>query len=116
MNYTITLTYSEFINIAALLSTHIELCKDLSREAEASEFQATLDKIWFRIAGRPDPEKVQSMTNADKIRAMTNEQIAMLLNSTCPTRECPEEFSLNQVYDCNKCWLDWLRQEVPTDD
>lgn len=58
MNYTITLTYMELINIAALLGSHIELCKDLAQEAEASEYQVTLDKIRFRIAGRPDPEEV----------------------------------------------------------
>ena len=58
MNYTITLTYRELINIAALLGTHIELCRDLGYEAEASEYQATRDKIMTRCYGSPDPEEV----------------------------------------------------------
>lgn len=58
MNYTITLTYTELINIAALLGVHVEVCNDLDYKEEASEYQATLDKIRSRIAGRPDPEEV----------------------------------------------------------
>ncbi len=58
MNYTITLTYSEFINLAALLQDHIGLCKDLGYDAEASEYQTTKDKIWSRLSGHPDPEEV----------------------------------------------------------
>lgn len=58
MNYTITLTYSELINLAALLQDHIGLCHDLDYEAEASEYQATKDKIWSRLSGHPDPEEV----------------------------------------------------------
>lgn len=58
MNYTITLTYTELVNIAALLQTHIGLCKELDYGAEASEYQATKDKIWTRLTGHPDPEEV----------------------------------------------------------
>lgn len=58
MNYTITLTYSELINLAALLQDHIGLCKDLDYEEEASEYQATKDKIWSSLSGHPDPEEV----------------------------------------------------------
>ena len=58
MNYTITLTHSELINIAALLQTHIGLCKDLDYDVEASEYQATKDKIWSRLSGHPDPVEV----------------------------------------------------------
>lgn len=60
MNYTITLTYQELINLAALLQTHIDLCEDLDFEVEASEYQATKDKIWSRLSGHPDPEEVPS--------------------------------------------------------
>lgn len=52
------------------------------------------------------------MTNADKIRQMTDEELAMLLNPTCPTRECPDKLPWNEAHDCLKCWLDWLKQEV----
>lgn len=60
MNYTITLTYSELINIAALLNGHIKLCKKLGYDAEAAEYQITLDKIRSRYSGHPDPEEVST--------------------------------------------------------
>ena len=54
-------------------------------------------------------------TNADKIRAMSDEELAIMLDSGCPKgrfekNECPSYES------CCKCWLDWLRQEVSDDD
>lgn len=55
------------------------------------------------------------MTNADKIRAMTDEELAMILNPTCPPIKCPEH-PFEELLDCYNCWLDWLKQEVPTDD
>lgn len=58
----------------------------------------------------PKPRKKQ--TNADKIRQMTDEELAMILNPTCPTRECPDKLPWNEAHDCYKCWLDWLKQEV----
>lgn len=48
------------------------------------------------------------MTNADKIRAMTDEELAEWLhehNFNCPPVDCRDE-------DCAGCWLDWLEQEV----
>lgn len=58
----------------------------------------------------PKPRKKQ--TNGDRIRAMTDEELAMLLNPTCPTGECPDNLPWDQAHDCYKCWLDWLKQEV----
>ena len=62
--------------------------------------------------------KPQSYTNADKIRAMTDEELAEWgatlpccppgpdLNELCfPQNQC-ENFSL-----AKQCWLDWLKQE-----
>lgn len=47
-------------------------------------------------------------TNADHIRAMTDEDLAMLLQPGCPDRVCRD----NPPHDCYNCWLDWLKQEV----
>lgn len=47
------------------------------------------------------------MTNGDKIRAMTNEELAMILEPTCPSRVCRDD----PPHDCYKCWLDWLKEE-----
>lgn len=63
-------------------------------------------------------------TNADKIRAATNEELAAffaqqkyrkpvfdgwlpLCNYVMGPRTCHED-------GCEKCWLDWLKQEVET--
>lgn len=54
------------------------------------------------------PEKKQ-MTNADKIRAMNDDELADLIDreiSYCaPTGDCEKTFN-----DCKVCWLDWLQQ------
>ena len=45
-------------------------------------------------------------TNADRIRAMSDEELATFLGSRplCPKQigECP--------CDCGKCWIEWLKQ------
>lgn len=51
------------------------------------------------------------MTFADKIRAMTDEELAMLLNPTCPPTKCPK-LPYDEAHDCLKCWLDWMKKEV----
>lgn len=46
------------------------------------------------------------MTNADRIRAMTNKKLAEFLsNLGCPPLLC-------QGKDCRKCWADYLNREV----
>ena len=50
-------------------------------------------------------------TNADHIRAMSDEELAKWCNDynfNCPPVECKEN-------GCEKCWLDWLKQEVESD-
>lgn len=50
------------------------------------------------------------ITNADRIRAMTDEELAHVLSHEqddgCPVR------GLRCQSSCKKCWLDWLKQEV----
>ena len=49
-------------------------------------------------------------TNADRIRSMSDEELADCLAPTgCPYDICPEA-----GITCNKCWLDWLKQEANT--
>lgn len=45
------------------------------------------------------------MTNGDKIRSMTDEELVDII--CCQYKECKD---LNG--ECNKCLLDWLRQEA----
>ena len=53
------------------------------------------------------------MTNADCIRAYTDEQIAeMLSHFPCPASDHGCHDCLKHMGDCKACWLDWLKQEV----
>lgn len=69
---------------------------------------------WNAIQTKP-------VTNADRIRAMTDEELAKTMHSTgdCPPRECPYAYAdLSEnggnITDkqCVECWLDWLKQEA----
>ena len=50
-------------------------------------------------------------TNADKIRAMSDEELADIISREAgycaPTGDC-EKTSM----DCKACWLDWLKQSA----
>ena len=55
------------------------------------------------------------MTNADKIRAMTDEELveAFMLRGLCNYIQLnsPEQCSMEHN-SCRQCMLDWLKQEV----
>ena len=51
----------------------------------------------------PCPE--QKLSNADRIRAMSDEELAYQFGAQCPKgrkRECDKR--------CSQCWLEWLQQ------
>ena len=50
------------------------------------------------------------MTNADRIRAMTDDELAEWLRHYCLTQswECPKAPGRN----CKQHWLEWLKQEA----
>lgn len=59
----------------------------------------------WRIAAK---EALQPKTNADRIRAMSDEELAKLLDYElgCPsTGDCAK-----MSKDCKACWLEWLQQ------
>lgn len=64
--------------------------------------------------GMFNPIEKPIRTNADKIRSMSDEEMAEFICKTqyregdvCPpTHECAVDKS------CEKCWLDWLRKEA----
>lgn len=55
--------------------------------------------------------KSKIKTNADRIRSMTDEELAEFF----APRGCPwvilEETCPESGTTCNKCWLNWLKQE-----
>lgn len=59
------------------------------------------------------------MTNADRIRAMTDEELAEWAAALpcCPPGYaygdlCWPNDSCENTHQTRKCWLDWLKQEV----
>lgn len=58
----------------------------------------------------PEPEKCRyatfPQTNADRIREMTDDELANILNRACP----PGGTKCNGI--CWICWLKWLRSPV----
>lgn len=53
------------------------------------------------------PCKDEKPSNADKIRAMSDEELADILKCVPDYTDCP-----HGADDCRKCILDWLRQEA----
>ena len=51
-------------------------------------------------------------TNAERIRAMSDEELAIMLNRMCPTMQTPQECNKYWRVGCQCCWADWLKQPV----
>lgn len=64
----------------------------------------------------PDADcKQRPLSNADRIRAMTDEELARILMnyscSLCPIKNCGGRVEVG-VQPCMEYWFDWLRKEV----
>lgn len=59
------------------------------------------------------------MTNADKIREMTDEELSHFMQNDCAKAKfyACKKFRINGCDDrvCEQCWLDWLKQEAPNE-
>ena len=55
------------------------------------------------------------ITNADRIRAMTDEELLAFLNerNACLLPYLRTKTECEEYSDCKQCWLDWLKQEAP---
>lgn len=49
--------------------------------------------------------KQKPMTNADRIRSMTDEELCDWVSDGCPQDECD-----SSIIDCWTCWMRWLKQ------
>ncbi len=52
------------------------------------------------------------MTNADRIRVMTDEELAGWLSDMHDSVTCPNGGAIDCNPSCKRCWLDWLKEEV----
>ena len=48
------------------------------------------------------------ITNADKIRSMSDEELAQKFNGGCPPIRLNDEVCMVHK-TCTQCWLDWLK-------
>lgn len=61
----------------------------------------------FGDHGEPKPQ-----TSADRIRAMSDEELAQWVGLD----SCPKDAVCTLPVNCEKCWLDWLRQPAKDGD
>lgn len=60
------------------------------------------------------------MTNGDRIRQMSDEELASVMGRS-PSYRCPPEYLKTGFMSgrchmgCGNCWLEWLKQEVQED-
>ena len=65
-----------------------------------------------------DGDRRDPVRNADRIRAMTDEELAEFMNcGACPPGKdvselCHDEDGGSVPDMCNLCWLDWLKEEA----
>lgn len=74
------------------------------------------------VIDSPDPDMVRDCrffshkTNADRYRAMSDEELARVFSSIdCPRRPDDDVCGMFDD-DCNACWLDWLQLPVKDGD
>ncbi len=61
-----------------------------------------------------DCEWYKPYTNADRLRAMSDEELAeWRVNGQCPPDRYMNDYECNDYNgSCRRCWLGWLRQEA----
>lgn len=64
------------------------------------------------ITGCSRFEPKPQQTNADKIRAMTDEEMAVWLSDMHDTTTCPNYGDYDCSPSCRRCWLAWLQKEA----
>ena len=74
-----------------------------------------MSKTWgeIREAALAEVQRKNAKTNGDRIRAMTDEEMAMKIAKIADCGECKVERNRCNVSDgtCALAWLDWLTQE-----
>lgn len=65
-------------------------------------------KCNFNAQGDPSAWEPIVVTNADRIRAMSDEELIafFVLEDKCP----PERYSSKKCDSCKDCWINWLKE------
>lgn len=86
-----------FVN---LTKGHICPCKFDSKKAGIKDLDSKPNVISYQMIEQ------KNQTNADRIRSMSDEELAKKLQYMCPvSADC-----IKMSGDCKACWLDWLQQ------
>lgn len=60
--------------------------------------------------------KPKTITNADRIRSMTDEELAEFITARHYSPHCPVPWcEADEATDCEQCWLGWLRKETKSE-
>ena len=70
------------------------------------------NRCWPHAAEDANCSLFRPITNADRIRAMSDEELAEF--HAPATAGCPPSWrdAHNKAKNCKDCWLEWLRKEV----
>ena len=71
----------------------------------------SLYEAFLRAAKLPAVGEYRTATNADRIRSMTDEELAELFWIRADCELCPNK-EPHCSDDCKKHWLDWLKEEA----
>ena len=75
----------------------------------------SLDEIVEKLAEYEDKEEQKSQTNADRIRAMSDEELVeLVIRQGCPPPR--NHVTCGTAGTCQECWLKYLRQPVKDGD
>ena len=94
-------------------------CKDCKFREKSNlpydSFFCTHFKSNIEMLGCDEGES-KAQTNADRIRNMTDEELAGYLHTIRYAWSCPVRVSGNKCHEhndnCNECWLEWLKEEA----
>ena len=83
------------------------MVKTANRVLDEYEYNGKTIREWADLIANPK-------TNADRIRSMTDEELAQYMGDVQTWGGCPNHGARNCTENCADCWLDWLKQEVTT--
>lgn len=86
-----------------------QLCKNCIFADDPIDKKPCRDCIRAFLAARTH----KPQTNADRVRAMSDEKLAeRFAAACCRDYPCEDKYMMPDGMNCYGCWLDWLKKEV----